>query len=84
MTKHTPTLILLHGGFQINDNCIETEHAAFIVRACNAHKELVEALNLAQDAMNYALEKCVDQNDAKDIRYALNIAYAALAKAKGE
>lgn len=74
MTKHTPTLILLHGGFQINDNCIETEHAAFIVRACNAHDDLVHA---AQWALDHYNGKHMGANT-------ITLLEKALAKAKGE
>lgn len=49
-------------------------NAAFIVRACNAHDDLVKALEYFYDAARH--DKNVDP-------FAFKLAYAALAKAKG-
>lgn len=66
-------------------------NAAFVVRACNAHEEMVEALTLLKEAVNVMAdeEHCLHDEVLRNLDAVpwgrLNeIARAALAKARGE
>lgn len=89
-TKHTPTPFrVTKGGFEIKEVsneaklvaiCTEKEYAAFIVRACNAHDELVSIL----DQLSAAIINDGNYYAENPIRLYVTKARAALAKAKGE
>lgn len=60
-------------------------NAAFIVKACNAHDELVKALSEAQQYLHDMLYAGVLENDGSHNLHIINTTIAqALAKAKGE
>lgn len=71
MDKHTPTPWILDGDWILKDDDtpVAAAHvnaeanAAYIVRACNAHERLVEALKEARDLL--ALNG-IDINDSAD------------------
>ncbi len=69
----------IQGPFAVIGKDAEKEaNAAFIVRACNAHDELVRALETAETYFNeYAAETPASAHTLHHVR-------AALAKAKGE
>ncbi len=88
-SKNTPTPFRqTKRGFEIKDEsgnlvgiCTEKEHAAFIVRTCNDHKELVEIVE--------TLIAMTDPHDMNpyvkdDIAWARSKAQSILAKAKEE
>lgn len=56
--------------------CVKPENAEFIVRACNAHEELLAALE--------ALEPFFSQVEAHGGRKAVQLADEAIAKAEGK
>lgn len=66
---------------------LREEHARLIVRAVNAHDELVEALTLARKSVAYA-HKCVAEElfepDDSIFEHPLKVIDAALARARGE
>ncbi len=92
-TKHTPTPYTLLGGTRIwltgaDERSVGSIHrpedAAFIVKACNSHAALLEALELAHTAMSSVptLENDDELNNL--LNDADNKAVAAIAKAKAE
>lgn len=57
-------------------------NAAFIVRACNSHADLVEALKLTVSRMEWFAKHSADQQQAEWITVSIAEARAALANAK--
>lgn len=65
---------------------IDSKDAAFIVRAVNAHNELVESLKLSWQQLDLAAEELADrgaQQEAENCTQRAMEARAALAKAEG-
>lgn len=62
----------------------ERANAEFIVRACNAHADLVEALAHAHKELMWAYEQDEYAHGAAGLRLAAQECWAALAKARGD
>lgn len=90
-TQHTPYTLegaaVVHDGKPVYLVSGTPADAAFLLRAVNAHDDLVEALESDTENITRALE-CGDCGDWANAEIFLNnqrgIAQAALAKAKGE
>lgn len=90
--NHTPTPWMYEGFGHISnaDGTVlvmsekaSRDDAEFIVRACNAHEELLAAAKMIVDAMGYALESDAPRIDWDKVRTAVPMMEKAIAKAKG-
>ena len=86
MSKHTPlpwqadgeVVYTTVGEDETVADCWEASDAEFIVRACNAHDELLAACKAMQIVLRSG------PTTGKDLSYELGLARAAIAKAEGE
>lgn len=81
-------LIVGQGGRLICDTAIQPKelaeaNAVFIVRACNAHEELLSALKVVAKDCCMALDGTWDKSD-EGFRDTLELVEAAIAKAEGK
>lgn len=77
---------LLHNGEPLHAQ--QEANFRFILRACNAHDELVAALETVTELLEgfreHPIDQDLDDDEAPIIAPALDAALAAIAKAKGE